>query len=55
MTHYVDGFVIPVPKKNLTAYRSKAGKIWMDHGALHYMECVADDVNPGALRALAGA
>lgn len=47
---YVDGFVVPVPKKNIAAYRAlvrKAGKIWMDHGALAYTECVADDVKPG--------
>ena len=47
---YVDGFVVPVPKKNLAAYRSmsrKAGKVWRDHGALEYRECVADDVKPG--------
>lgn len=47
---YVDGYVLPVPKKNLAAYRAmarKAGKIWMDHGALAYHECVADDVKPG--------
>ena len=44
---YVDGFVIPVPKKNLQAYRriaQKAGKIWREHGALEDKECVADDV-----------
>lgn len=49
---YVDGFVIPVPKKNLQAYRriaKKAGKIWKEYGALEYIECVADDVNPGKL------
>lgn len=49
---YVDGFVLPVPKKNLRAYRrmaTKAGKIWMDHGALQYAESVADDVKPGKL------
>jgi uncharacterized protein YbaA (DUF1428 family) len=49
---YVDGFVLPVPKKNLAAYRTmakKAGKIWMEHGALEYHECVADDVKPGKL------
>ena len=48
--NYVDGFVIPVPKKNLAAYRrmsQKAGKVWMEHGALEYVECVADDVKPG--------
>ncbi len=47
---YVDGFVLPVPKKNLAAYRKvarAAGKIWMEYGALQYMECVADDVKPG--------
>ncbi len=47
---YVDGFVVPVPKKNLAAYRRmarKAGKIWREHGALEYIECVADDVKPG--------
>ena len=47
---YVDGFVLPVPKKNLAAYRRmapKAGKIWREFGALHYMECVADDVKVG--------
>jgi uncharacterized protein YbaA (DUF1428 family) len=47
---YVDGFVLPVPKKNVAAYRKmsrKAGKIWMEYGALQYMECVADDVKPG--------
>ena len=49
---YVDGFVVPVPKKNVTAYRrmaQKAGKIWREHGALEYRECVADDVKPGKL------
>jgi uncharacterized protein YbaA (DUF1428 family) len=47
---YVDGYVLPVPKKNLEAYRrmaQKAGKVWRDHGALEFMECVADDVKPG--------
>ena len=47
---YVDGFVVPVPKKNLGAYKRlarKAGKIWIEHGALEYHECVADDVKPG--------
>ena len=44
---YVDGFVLPVPKKNLHAYRNmaaKAGKIWRAHGALEYRECVGDDL-----------
>jgi uncharacterized protein YbaA (DUF1428 family) len=47
---YVDGFVVPVPKKNLSAYRSlskKAGKVWRDHGALDYKEFVAEDVKVG--------
>jgi uncharacterized protein YbaA (DUF1428 family) len=44
---YVDGFLLPVPKKNLKAYRRmslKAGKVWRDHGALEYRECVGDDL-----------
>lgn len=52
MARYVDGFVLPVPKKNLAAYRRmarKAGKVWREHGALEYFECVADDVKPGKL------
>lgn len=47
---YVDGFVLPVPKKNLDTYRSMARlgcKVWREHGALGYTECVADDVKPG--------
>lgn len=49
---YVDGFVLAVPKKNLAAYRAmsrKAGKVWMDHGALSYVECAGDDVPMGKL------
>ncbi len=45
---YVDGFVLPVPKKNLQAYRriaQKAGRIWREHGALEYRECAGDDLN----------
>jgi len=45
---YVDGYVLPVPKKNLQAYRrlaQKAGKIWREHGALDYKECIGDDLN----------
>ena len=52
MGHYVDGFVLPVPRSNLDAYRKMAelaGKVWMEHGALQYWECVADDVKPGKL------
>ena len=49
---YVDGFVVPVPVANLDAYKKMArrsGKIWMEHGALQYIECVADDVQPGKI------
>jgi uncharacterized protein YbaA (DUF1428 family) len=45
---YVDGFVLPVPKKKLDAYRRMArlgGKVWRDHGAVQYLECVGDDLN----------
>jgi uncharacterized protein YbaA (DUF1428 family) len=45
---YVDGFLLPIPKKNLQAYRrmsQAAGKIWKEHGALEYRECVGDDLN----------
>ncbi|MBN9541239.1 MAG: DUF1428 domain-containing protein [Reyranella sp.] len=44
---YVDGFVLVVPKKNLATYKSiarKAGKVWREHGALEYRECVGDDL-----------
>ena len=47
---YVDGFVTPVPKKRLAVYRrmsQKMGKVWRDHGALEFRECVADDVKWG--------
>jgi uncharacterized protein YbaA (DUF1428 family) len=50
MARYVDGFVVPVPKKNIEAYRrmaQTAAKVWREHGALEYVECVADDVKPG--------
>ena len=46
---YVDGYVLCVPKKNLTAYKkmaTAAGKIWMKHGALKYVECVGQDMAP---------
>jgi uncharacterized protein YbaA (DUF1428 family) len=45
---YVDGFLMPVPKKNLAAYRrmaAKSGKIWKEHGALEYRECAGDDLD----------
>ena len=44
---YVDGFVLPVPKKNIAAYRRmarKAGKVWLEYGALQFRECVGDDI-----------
>ena len=47
---YVDAVVVPVPKRKLAAYRAmarKSGKVWRDHGALEYLEAVADDVKPG--------
>jgi uncharacterized protein YbaA (DUF1428 family) len=50
MPQYVDGFVIPIPKKNLAAYKkmaATAGKVWMEHGALAYFECVGEDLTPG--------
>ena len=50
MSHYVDGFVVPVARGNLDAYLAmarRAGAIWKEHGALQYWECVGDDVKPG--------
>lgn len=47
---YVDGYILPVPRKKLAAYRrmaADAGKVWRKHGALQYVEAVADDVKPG--------
>jgi uncharacterized protein YbaA (DUF1428 family) len=47
MSRYIDGFVIPIPRKNVPAYRrmaKKAGKIWRELGALEYWECVGDDL-----------
>ncbi|MBB3146001.1 uncharacterized protein YbaA (DUF1428 family) [Phyllobacterium trifolii] len=49
---YVDGFLLAVPKAKLEAYKelaSKAGEVWKDHGALAFVECVADDVPYGEL------
>ena len=48
MAHYIDGYVLPVPKKKIAAYRrlaQKASKIWQDLGALEYRECVGEDLN----------
>jgi len=50
MAHYVDGFVLPVPRSKIAAYRKiaqVAARVWRDHGALEYVEAVADDVKPG--------
>ncbi len=47
---YVDGFLIPVPKKKVAAYKKMATvakKVWLSHGALDYVEAIADDVKPG--------
>jgi uncharacterized protein YbaA (DUF1428 family) len=44
---YVDGYVIPIPTKNVRAYRTmaaKSAKVWMDHGAVQYFECVGEDL-----------
>lgn len=49
---YVDGFVVPVPKDKVEAYRqlaTTAGQVWREHGALEYRECIADDVQVGEL------
>jgi len=47
---YVDGFVLPVPRKNIPAYKKLAklaAKVWREHGALDYRECLAEDVKVG--------
>jgi uncharacterized protein YbaA (DUF1428 family) len=47
---YIDGYVLPVPRENLPAYRRMArlgGKVWKEHGALAYVEAIGDDVKPG--------
>jgi uncharacterized protein YbaA (DUF1428 family) len=49
---YVDGFIVPLKKDKLEKYReiaTTAGKVWREHGALDYVECIADDVKPGKL------
>jgi uncharacterized protein YbaA (DUF1428 family) len=48
--NYVDGFILPIPRKKLAAYKKMAklaSKVWLDHGAIDYVECIADDVKPG--------
>jgi uncharacterized protein YbaA (DUF1428 family) len=50
MANYIDGFVVPIPKRKVADYRKMArvaGKVWRDHGALDYVESMADDVKPG--------
>lgn len=52
MSKYVDGFVLPIPRKNLKAYKKMAllaAKVWKDHGALEYYECIGDDVKKGKI------
>ncbi len=49
MPRYVDGFLLPLPKKNVTTYRRMAklgAKVWRDHGALEYRECIGEDLAP---------
>lgn len=49
---YVDGFVVPVPKAKLDAYKDmsrRAGAVWREHGAMKFRECISDDVKPGKL------
>lgn len=48
MAHYIDGFMIAVPVKDLPRYKklaTAAGKVWVEHGALQYWECVGEDLN----------
>jgi len=50
MANYIDGFVVPIPRRKVADYRKMArvaGKVWRDHGALDYVESMADDVKPG--------
>ncbi|HET6164650.1 MAG TPA: DUF1428 domain-containing protein [Planctomycetota bacterium] len=47
VARYVDGFVLPVPKKNVETYRKiarLAGRVWREHGALEYRECLGEDL-----------
>jgi uncharacterized protein YbaA (DUF1428 family) len=49
---YVDGFVLPVPRKNLAAYRRmarRAGRVWREHGAVEFRECVGEDLRVKSL------
>ena len=50
--NYVDGFILPVPINNLAAYKKMSrvmGKVWREHGAIAYVETIADDVKPGKI------
>ena len=54
--NYVDAFVLPIPRKNLNAYKKMAKlacEVWLDHGALDYVECIADDVPGGKITSFA--
>lgn len=45
---YIDGYVLPLPKKNIKAYQkiaNEAGRVWIKHGALKYVECAGDELN----------
>ena len=53
MARYVDGYVLPIPKKNLAKYKKMAtlgGKVWKKAGALAYMECIGEDLTPKAMK-----
>ena len=53
MKHYIDGFVLPIPRKHLSEYQAiaeAASRIWKEHGALEYWECVGDDLNVEGVR-----
>lgn len=54
--NYVDGFVLPIPRKNLKDYKKMANiakKVWLDHGAIDYVECIGDDVPAGTVTSFA--
>lgn len=54
--NYVDGFILPIPRKNLAKYKkmaSLAGKLWLKYGAIDYVECMGDDVPKGKVTSFA--
>jgi len=56
MKQYIDGFILPIPKRRLPEYQAiaeAASEIWKDHGALEYRECVGDDLNTECTRTFA--